>query len=309
MPDPADLFPGFTAHYQPTEAGRIFALTGGSGPPLVLLHGFPESLVMWHALAPRLAAHFSVVAMDLRGYGWSSAPRSAKGAEYTKSRMAGDVIAVMEGLGHARFALAGHDRGARVGYRLALDNPGRLDRLAVLDVIPTSEVWRKIEAGSETSPHWPILAEPAPAPEQAFGRDPDTSFAGLMVKWSRQKSLAAFDPRALAFYRAAWGDPSRIHAMCEDYRAGATLDRAADEADLAAGRTIACPVHVLASTDYLQAHDDDPALAVWQRTFAPDATGDVIASGHFLAEEAPEETLASLLRFLDPTVQIPPSAA
>ena len=298
MSDLADLFPGFEAKWISTDAGRIFARVGGSGPPLVLVHGFPETMAMWHRLAPDLARSFTVVAMDLRGYGWSSAPRSQGGADYTKRRMGEDVVAVMAELGHAQFAFAGHDRGARVGYRLALDHPGRLSKLALLDIIPTVEVWRQIEGGNGISPHWPVLARPEPEPETAFGKDPDAAFEGLMIKWSKTKSLAAFDPRALAHYRAGWGDPSRIHAMCEDYRAGATLDRQADEADLAAGKTIACPVHVLASTDYLGAHAGEAPLDIWRRTFAPDATGDTIDSGHFIAEENANATLASLGGFL-----------
>ena len=298
MPDLADLFPGFASRSVSTEAGKIFVRTGGSGPPLVLVHGFPETMAMWHRIAPELAQRFTVVALDLRGYGWSSAPRSQGGASYSKRNMGQDVVAVMEDLGHVQFAFAGHDRGARVGYRLALDHPGRISRLALLDILPTVEVWRAIEAGKGMAPHWPILAEPEPAPETAIGRDPDGYFGGLMAKWTQAKSLDAFDPRALAHYRAGWGDPTRIHAMCEDYRAGATLDREADEADLQARKTITCPVHVLASTGYLQGSGAEPALDVWHRTFAPGATGEVIDCGHFLAEEKPAETLRSLLSAL-----------
>ena len=298
MPDPASLFPGFSAKTISTDGGRFFALTGGSGPPLVLLHGFPETLATWHRIAPRLAEHFSVVAMDMRGYGWSSVPRSEGGAGYTKRVMGADVVAVMAELGHARFALVGHDRGARVGYRLALDEPGRLERLAVLDIVPTMETWRAMETDASMSPHWRFLAEPAPKPETEIGKDPDGYFEGLLQKWSGTKSLDAFDPVALTLYRDAWGDPTRIHAMCEDYRAGAGADREDDLADAAAGKTIRCPFHVVASSGYLQKPGEEPVLAVWRRSFAPDATGDVVESGHFVAEEAPDATLASLLRFL-----------
>lgn len=298
MPDLADLFPGFASRTVATDAGSVFARVGGSGPPLALVHGFPETMAMWHRIAPALAARFTVVLVDLRGYGWSSAPRSVGGERYAKRAMADDLVRVMENLGHVRFALAGHDRGARVGYRLALDHPGRLTRLALLDILPTVEVWRRIEAGTGTSPHWPVLAAPEPAPERAFGRDPDASFEDLMAKWTAAKSLDAFDPRALAHYRAGWNEPSRIHAMCEDYRAGADQDRRADEADLAAGRTITAPVHVLASDGYLQRAGEEPALAYWRRTFAPGATGTVVRSGHFLAEENPADTLRALESFL-----------
>ena len=298
MADLADLFPQFKSHYVPTAAGRIFARTGGSGPPLVLLHGFPQSLALWHAVAPALSRDFSLVLMDLRGYGWSSAPRSQAGAGYSKRVMGEDVIAVMDHLGIAQFALCGHDRGARVGYRLALDHPGRIGKLALLDIVPTIEVWRAIERGTGTAPHWPLLARPEPQPEDGIRLDPDGYFEGLMARWTEGRTLDVFDPRAMAHYRAAWGDPSRIHAFCEDYRAGATLDRAADEADEAAGKTIGCPVLVLASTGYLVAGNDTDPLDLWRRGFAPDAVGRTIDCGHFLAEERPDETSSALKDFL-----------
>lgn len=298
MPDLADLFPGFASRTVSTAAGRIFARVGGVGPPLALLHGFPQTMAMWHRLALALAQAFKVVVIDLRGYGWSVAPASVGGSAYTKREMAADIVAVMDALGHARFALAGHDRGARVGYRLALDQPGRLTALALLDIIPTCEVWRHIEAGGAQAPHWLTQAAPEPQPETEIGRDPDGYFENLLRLWTKSASLAAFDPRALAHYRAAWGDPSRIHAMCEDYRAGATLDRAADLTDLAAHKRIACPVHVLASAGYLQKDGGEPALDTWRRTFAPEATGIVLDCGHFIAEEAPVEAEATLLAFL-----------
>lgn len=297
-----DLFPGFEAHWIDTEAGRIFARAGGSGPPLVLLHGFPQTHAMWHRIAPALARSHRVVAMDLRGYGWSSAPRGDAGHEtYSKRAMGRDVVAVMEALGHVRFALAGHDRGARVAYRLALDQPGRVERLALLDILPTFHVWRLIEAAAMPGAHWEFLARPAPGPETEIGRDPLPYFEGLLARWSGSGDLTPFDPRALASYRASCNEPSRIHAFCEDYRAGASLDRAADEADLAAGKTIGCPVFVLASAFYLTRRQEpgaETALDVWRRTFAPGATGAEVACGHFVAEEAPGATLEALSGFL-----------
>lgn len=298
MPELADLFPDFQSRYFSTEAGRIFARIGGSGPPLVLLHGFPQTLAMWHRMAPALGKRFTVVALDLRGYGWSSAPASHGGEAYSKRVMGRDVVAVMEAFGAVAFALAGHDRGARVGYRLALDEPGRITKLALLDIIPTVEVWRAIERGGGMAPHWPLLAGPEPQPETEISRDPDGYYTGLMRKWAQGETLDRFDPRAMAHYRAGWGDPSRIHASCEDYRAGATLDRKDDEADEAAGKTIACPVQILASTDYLVASSREAPLDVWRRGFAPHAEGIVIDSGHFIAEENPDATLGALEAFL-----------
>lgn len=294
-----DLFPGFASHWIDTEAGRIFARSGGSGPPVMLLHGFPETHACWHRIAPRLAETFTVVCMDLRGYGWSSAPAGDAAHEtYSKRVMAHDVIAVMERLGHAQFALVGHDRGARVGYRLALDHPGRLSRLALLDILPTAIYWRKIRAGTAESPHWDFLARPAPEPEQAIGRDPQAYFEGLMAKWSRAGTLSVFDPRALAAYRQNWNEPNRIHAFCEDYRAGATLDAAQDEEDLAAGCRIGCPTLIVWSDYLTRGGADETPPEVWRRSFAPQAAEARMSSGHFVAEEDPAGTLAALIPFL-----------
>ena len=187
---------------------------------------------------------------------------------YSKRAMGRDVIRVMEKLGHVRFALAGHDRGARVAYRLALDEPGRVERLALLDIVPTFANWQRIREGQADAPHWDYLARPFPQPETEIGRDPLAYFDGLLAKWSKDGTLEAFDPRALAAYRQSCNEPSRIHAFCEDYRAGATVDLRQDEADLAAGRTITCPVLVVVAQFYLTrgARGDAAApLAVWRR--------------------------------------------
>lgn len=295
-----DLFPGFEPHWIDTEAGRIFARAGGGGPPLVMVHGFPQTHAQWHRLAPTLAKTHRVVVMDLRGYGWSSVPRSDRTHEtYSKRAMSRDVVAVMEALGHARFAYVGHDRGARVGYRLALDHPGRLERLALLDILPTALVWRAIRAGAQPAAHWEFLSQPAPKPEEEIGRAPIPYFEGLMKKWSKADSLSFMDPRALHSYRQSFNEPSRIHAFCEDYRAGATIDREQDEADLAAGRTIACPVHLVWSDFYLARGGAVAPLDVWRKSFAPEASGIGIDFGHFVAEENAPATLASLKDFLD----------
>jgi haloacetate dehalogenase len=298
MPDLADLFPGFASHWIDTDAGKIFARSGGSGPPLLLLHGFPQSHVMWHRLALRLAEKFTVIAMDLRGYGWSSVPRSETGTLYSKRAMGRDVIAVMERLGHIHFRLVGHDRGARVAYRLALDHPGCIEKLALLDIEPTIEVWRQIEAQNHLAVHWPWLARPQPEPENEIASHADEYFEGLMAKWSKAKSLATFDRRALAHYRAAWNDPLHIHAFCEDYRAGASIDRDADEDSLATKTRIGCPVSVLWGSGFLPRAGDESVLDVWRRTFAPRAEGQMIEAGHFIAEENPAATAAALLTFL-----------
>lgn len=294
-----DLFPGFASHWIDTEAGRIFARSAGEGPPLVFLHGFPQTHAMWHRIAPALARTRRVVCMDLRGYGWSSAPGSHGGERYARRAMGRDVVAVMEHLGHVRFAVAGHDRGARVAYRLALDEPGRIERLALLDILPTFEVWNRIRAGSQPAAHWDDLARPEPVPEEEIGRDPLPYFEGLMRLWSGPKSLDVFDPVALEAYRQSCNDPSRIHAFCEDYRAGKTIDVAQDEADIAAGRRIACPSLLVWSSLYLRRAGAEAPPETWRRTFAPEITDAEVPCGHFVAEEAPEATLAALERFLE----------
>ena len=297
MSELADLFPGFASHWIDTDAGRLFARVGGAGPPVALVHGYPQTHVEWRHVAPRLAERHTVVALDLRGYGSSDAPPSAEGALYTKRVMAADVVAAMRSLGHERFAYVGHDRGARVGYRLALDDPERLTKLAVLDIVPTAEMWRGMGATRAMAVyHWMFLAQPEPLPETLIGRASREYIDHTLASWTKAKSLEAFDPRALEHYRAFFAEAKRIHACCEDYRAGATLDWAYDEADLAAGRTIDCPVLALWGGAGLPAQGENP-LDVWRR-WAPRAQGRAIDAGHFLPEEAPEATAEALAEFL-----------
>ena len=172
MPDLADLFPGFASHWIDTSAGKIFARSGGSGPPLLLLHGYTETNVMWHRVAPALAARFALVIPDLPGYGWSAVPEAdAKHAPYDKRSMAKAMVEVMEKLGHVRFRLAGHDRGGRVAYRLALDHPGRVERMATLDIVPTYDMWHGMDANMAMKVwHWPFLAQPYPLPEMLISK-------------------------------------------------------------------------------------------------------------------------------------------
>jgi haloacetate dehalogenase len=217
MPDLADLFPGYAAEWINTKAGRIFARVGGKGPPLLLLHGFSETHVMWHRVAPQLADRFTLIIADLPGYGWSDMPDSdANHTPYTKRAMAQTMIEAMEQLGHVHFALAGHDRGGRVAYRLALDHPGRLSRLAVLDILPTYDYWMKMDWRYALKIyHWTFLAQPFPLPETLIGGSPDFFLKQKMASQTKSKNLAAIDPRALEHYLAAFRDPSRVHAMCE----------------------------------------------------------------------------------------------
>jgi haloacetate dehalogenase len=299
MSDP--LFPGFEAAVAAGPVGPIAYVSGGSGPPVVLLHGFPQTHAMWHKIAPAVATRFTVVAPDLRGYGASAAPGGdATHDTFSKRAMGDDVVALMRALGHERFAVVGHDRGARVGYRLALDRPDRVERLALLDIIPTLSMWEQMDGKRAMQVyHWTFLAQPAPMPERLIAGAPEYWQDEKLKSWAGPKSLAPFDPRALDAYHAFFREPARIHACCEDYRAGATLDVERDRADRDAGRRIACPVLVLWGDKGIPAASSTP-LDVWHATFAPQAVGGSVESGHFLPEENPEQTLAALLPFLAP---------
>ena len=291
-----DFFPGFAVREIVLDDVVLHARIGGEGPPLVLLHGYPQSHVMWRRVAPALAARFTLVVPDLRGYGRSSVPPSLYGEAYSKRVMAADIVALMRALGHERFRLAGHDRGARVGYRLALEHPERIERLAVLDIVPTGEMWRGMDAKrAMTVYHWMFLAQPEPLPETLIARAAREYVDHTLANWTATRSLACFDEGALASYRAVFVDPARIHAMCEDYRAGATIDRADDEADMAAGKKIAAPLLALWGQRGIPAKESNP-LEVCRR-WADDARGQGVDCGHFLPEEAPEPTQRALLDF------------
>ena len=292
----SDAFPGFSEREIALGDVTIFARIGGEGPPLVLLHGYPESHLMWRHVAPKLAEHFTVVAPDLRGYGRSSAPASHLGEGYAKRVMGADIIALMRALGHERFAVAGHDRGGRVAYRLALDHPERITKVAVLDIVPTGDMWRGMDASRAMGVyHWMFLAQPEPLPEILISGAPREYVDLKLASWTAAKSLACFGDDALESYRAAFADPARIHAMCEDYRAGATLDRAADDTDFAAGNKIVPPLLALWGDVGIPASGTNP-LEVWRR-WANDVRGEGVPSGHFLPEEALEPTLRALLDF------------
>lgn len=298
MTDLADLFPGFSSHYVDTRAGRIFLRQGGGGPPLLLLHGFPQSHVMWHQVAPALTEHFTLVVPDLPGYGWSAAPEAGhEQAPYSKRAMAAAMVEVMEDLGFAHFSLMGHDRGARAAYRLGLDNPGRLDRLVVLDIVPTYVMWHRMDRARALQVyHWAFLAQPTPLPETLIGANPRYFIDATMASWTAKKDLSAFDTRALAYYRAAIASPDRLTAMCADYRAGATIDLAHDEADIAAGRTLSCPVFALWGETGIPSRGASP-LEAWA-ALAPGITGAAVPGGHFVCEEAPKAVIAAVLPFL-----------
>lgn len=297
--DLPELFPGFERRTFTTRGAEIFARIGGSGAPLVLLHGYPQTHAMWHRMAPELAKHFTLVMLDLRGYGSSSVPADAPDHfSYSKRAMAQDVCDVMDTLGHRRFLVCGHDRGGRVAYRLALDAQDRVERLAVLDIVPTFDMWHRLtpQLALKTF-HWTFLAQPAPWPERMIGVDPLAWLEAKVGDWNGIGGVSVFTPEALAHYRAFFAQPERLHATCEDYRAGASYDLRADEADRAAGKKIGCPVLALWGKVGIPGKTDGP-LAIW-RTWCDNVEGRAINCGHFLAEEAPDETLAALLPFLN----------
>ena len=300
MTDLPDLFPGFATHRIKTADAELHVRIGGRGPPLVLLHGYPQTHVIWHRVAPELAKHATLIIPDLRGYGQSSVPAAeADHRSYSKRAMAGDIKHMMRQLGFPRYMVAGHDRGARVAYRLALDAPDQVQRLIVLDILPTIDAWDALRWGSAIKAyHWQFLAQPAPLPETLIAANPAYYVDHTLASWTMAKNLECSDPRALMHYRAALQRPERITAVCEDYRAGATFDRLADEADRQAGNKIACPTLLLWGSDYIGKGTADP-LDVWRR-WCVVLKGQEIRSGHFLVEENPADTLAAMIPFIAP---------
>jgi haloacetate dehalogenase len=282
-----------------TGETSIFIRRSGSGPPILLLHGFPQTHVMWRSVTPIMARHFTVICADLRGYGRSGCPMSAADhAPYSKRAMARDMVAIMERLGFRRFSVAGHDRGGRVAYRLALDHPERVHRTAVLDVIPTEEAWERADAKFALA-FWPwsLLAQPEPLPERLLAAAPEAIVDDALGGWG--SPLTVFSAEARAAYVEALRDHARVHAICEEYRAAATCDREHDEADRRAGRRIASPVLALWSgngpLNTWYAEEGGP-LAIW-RSWADDVRGHSVDGGHFFPEEIPDETADALVSF------------
>jgi haloacetate dehalogenase len=287
-----------TAEIQTGETS-IFARWSGSGAPLLLLHGFPQTHLMWRSVAPMLTRHFTVVCPDLRGYGRSGCPASTPDhAPYAKRAMAQDMVIVMEQLGFARFSVAGHDRGGRVAYRIALDHPKRVDRLAVLDILPTATVWDRADARFALG-YWPwsLLAQPEPLPERLLTVASEAIVDHALGGWGSPSVV--FPPEVRAAYAEALRNPMRAHAICEEYRAAATLDRDHDKADSREGRRISCPLLVLWSAhgplDTWYADAGGP-IALWQ-AWGDDVQGYPLNAGHFFPEEAPEHTADALDRF------------
>lgn len=290
------MFEGFTERRIATSGAEIHALVGGQGPALLMLHGFPQSHVMWHRVAPALAERFTLVLPDLRGYGLSAKPPGDPAHEtYSKRANALDQVEVMAALGFERFHLAGHDRGARVAHRLVLDHPERVERVAFLDIAPTLEVFARIDQRMATAYyHWFFLIQPGGLPERLIGLDPE--FYLRQVLGSIGSSAEVFGDEAFAAYLSAFRDPATVHAMCEDYRAAASIDQTHDRADRAAGRVVTCPSLVLWGRNSAVGRLYDDPLGIW-RPYAPGIQGRAMPAGHFIPEEAPEETARALMEF------------
>ncbi|MEO0620364.1 MAG: alpha/beta hydrolase [Pseudomonadota bacterium] len=264
----------------------------GAGSPLYLLHGHPQTHLMWSAVAARLADRFTVIAPDLRGCGASAKPESdARHLPYSKRVMAADVVALADALGHERIFLAGHDRGARVAHRLALEHPDRVAALALLDIAPTRHMWRHVNCDfARAYWHWFFLTQPAPGPETIIAADPDAFWHANAAR--NPGAIDVFPPKALADYLTHYRDPATIHAICEEYRASATIDLVHDDTDFDEGRRIACPLLVLSGARSKVSGWYDMA-SVWA-AYVTQLTVAQIDAGHFLAEEQPAATADAL---------------
>jgi haloacetate dehalogenase len=289
------MFQGFETGRLAPAGVEIAFRKGGGGPGLLLLHGYPQTHVMWRKVAPALAGRFTVVCPDLRGYGASAKPASAPDfSTYSKRTMAADMAGLMAALGFDRYAVVGHDRGARVAYRLAFDRPDAVAKLVTLDIIPTHATWSRMDHNlARAMYHWQFLAQPGGLPERMIGADPDYYLTEKLRRWS--KDFSAFEPEALAAYKAAFRDPETIRATCDDYRAGATVDFEIDAADFGT-RKLAMPVLALWGQGGLAKRAENP-LTVW-REWADDVSGHALPCGHFLPEEDPAGTLKALEAFL-----------
>jgi len=293
------MFTGFDSELIAIRETSIFVRRGGAGPPVLLLHGFPETHLMWRDIAPILGRDFTVVCADLRGYGRSSCPPSDRShSPYAKRAMAWDMVRVMEKLGYDRFSVAGHDRGGRVAYRMALDHPHSVVRLAVLDVVPIATAWDRADARLALA-FWPwiLLAQPEPLPERLLAAAPDAVIDDALDQWGSAADV--FSSAVKAAYVEALNDAAHVHAICEEYRAAATIDREHDKADRDGGNRIMCPILTLwSSTGGLNAWyaDEGGPLALW-RKWADDVSGRSVDGGHFFPEERPEETANELRNF------------
>jgi len=287
------MFANFKQTTLQTTGAIINILTAGKGDPLLLLHGYPQNHFMWHKIAPLLAKDFMVIISDLRGYGDSSKPKGATDhSNYSKREMAIDMVEIMTQLGHEEFYLVGHDRGARVAHRLTLDYPQKVKKIALLDIIPTYELYHNTDKEFATAYyHWFFLIQPHPLPETLISANPGYFLRQCLQSWSQDFSV--FTPEALAEYSRCFSNPETIHATCEDYRASASIDLIDDELDL--DKKITCPVLVLWGSKGIVGRKYN-VLESWKKR-ATDVKGKALNCGHFLPEEAPKETYLALINF------------
>jgi haloacetate dehalogenase len=290
------MFEGFEDFEIKTSGTTIRGCRGGAGPPVLLLHGIPETHLMWHRIAPGLAKHFTVIATDLRGFGDSGKPPSYPDhSPYSMRELARDQVEVMAALGHPIFSVVGHDRGARCAYRMALDHPAVVDKLAVLDIVPTGDAFERADKRFSLGYWvWSFLAAPEPIPERLIAAAPEVLVDHMLDGWSQVPD--AFPPEVRAEYVAKFRDEATVHAICEEYRAAATLDHQHDEEDRRQGSRISCPVLALWDPGGAVGAWYEP-LEVW-REWADDVSGGPVPAGHFMAEEAPTEVQKRLLAFL-----------
>ncbi len=289
--------PGFQQSYVEANGVRLSVHRAGHGAPLILLHGFPQNHMSWEKVAPSFAEHFDVIVPDLRGYGDSEAPGDdAEHRTYSKREMALDIVGMMDVFGIDRAHVLGHDRGARVTYRFALDHPDRLMRLGIVEAVPTGDFWASwsAELGLKAY-HWTFLAQPAPLPERMILADGPGYLDWTLASWTKARDLSVFSDAALASFRTQAADPARVAAMCADYRAGAGIDRQLDEDDRRAGRRIDSPLHFIWAEDGFPARSGDP-LACW-KIWANQVTGvEIPGVGHFAMDEAPERVVREFIR-------------
>ena len=272
----------------------------GQGEPLLLLHGFPQNHMCWERVAPQLARLYDVIIPDLRGYGDSEAPPNESGdVTYSKRTMAQDIADLLTALAVQRANVLGHDRGARVAYRFALDHPERINKLGIIEIVPTADFWASWTADLAIAAyHWTFLAQPAPLPEQMIGADPVAYLDWTLAQWTQSKSLDTFSPAALASYRKQIQNPARVHAMCSDYRAGASFDKELDEKDKIAGKQIVAPLRLLCGAHGFPAKSGN-AVEVWSG-WAKQVEASICDAGHFVMEENPEAVLAAFKPFFVP---------
>ncbi|MEH6633143.1 MAG: alpha/beta hydrolase [Halopseudomonas aestusnigri] len=276
---------------------EISVHTAGEGKPLLMLHGYPQTHATWGKVAPEFTKSFQCVIPDLRGYGQSGTPATDEGhLTYSKREMAKDMVALMTSLGHDSFNVIGHDRGARVSYRMALDHPHRIERLAIIEVVPTSDMWERFNAEMALKAyHWTFLAQPFPLPEHMIAANPVEYLEWTLKSWTKSGSLDVFSPTALESYRDQFRDPNHVHALCEDYRAGATIDRALDEQDRKERNKIQAPLFFLWAENGFPARTGNP-LGLWE-SWADNVEGQAIDCGHFAQEENPQAVIQCLLPF------------